>query len=84
MFSFARRSGRGEDQVMDDVQDFFHHLLVNKRVGRADPALGKFRTFLLTVFKRFLIDKWRRGKMGEIDGVAGAEAGERRTRGGTA
>ena len=62
LFSFARRSGRGEDQAMDDVQDFFHHLLVNKRVGRADPALGKFRSFLLTVFKRFLIDKWRREK----------------------
>jgi RNA polymerase sigma-70 factor (ECF subfamily) len=62
LYHYARWFGRKEQQAMDDVQDFFHHLLIKKKIGRADPARGKFRTYLLTIFKRFLIDKWRKEK----------------------
>ena len=41
----------------DDVHDFFAHLLNNDFLRNVGREKGKFRTFLLTSFDRFLIDK---------------------------
>ncbi len=54
----------GGDTVSADAEDltqsFFARLLEHNFVARADPAKGRFRTFLLTLFKRFLANEWNR------------------------
>jgi RNA polymerase sigma-70 factor (ECF subfamily) len=49
------------DRADDLVQDFIHKKLLERNVlPLADPAKGKFRTFLLTALDRFAIDCWRK------------------------
>ncbi len=54
LYSFARRRGYQAPDAQDLTQDFFAYLLETRVFHRADPARGKFRSFLLTLFKRFL------------------------------
>ncbi len=56
LYSFARRRGHRPPDAQDLTQDFFAYLLENRVFHQADPARGKFRSFLLTVFKRFLVN----------------------------
>src|SRR5262245_62306546 len=50
----ARRMGYSPDQADDAVQGFFEDILKRQAITAADPARGKFRTFLLTCFQNFL------------------------------
>src|SRR5262245_8754891 len=47
---------RAEDLLQGFVQE---KILERNLLAVADPAKGKFRTFLLTALDRFLIDRWR-------------------------
>jgi RNA polymerase sigma factor (sigma-70 family) len=60
LYAFARRKGRGPDEACDLTQEFLLALLDRKFLGEADPQKGRFRTFILTAFGRFLVDEWRR------------------------
>ena len=51
--AFLRRDGRAEDVARDLAHDFFAKLLVGGTIDGADPLRGKFRSYLLTVLKRF-------------------------------
>ncbi len=55
-----RFRGVPEDQVQDLRQDFFVFLMKGSFFRRADPKLGKFRSFLLHALRNFLIDESRR------------------------
>ena len=62
------------DADMDDaVQDVFVKLVDILRSGAYDPAKGKFRTYLSTLVRRLLIDRYReavarrRGRQVEIE-----------------
>jgi len=44
------------------VQEFFAHFLERRYLSRADRNLGRFRSFLLTSLKHFLINDWRKGQ----------------------
>jgi RNA polymerase sigma-70 factor (ECF subfamily) len=49
------------DKADDLVQSFVQEKILERNLlGAADPAKGKFRTFLLTALDRFLIDCWRK------------------------
>jgi RNA polymerase sigma factor (sigma-70 family) len=61
LYAFARRKGRDPDDACDLTQEFLLGLLDGQFLGDADPQKGRFRTFLLTAFERFLVDSWRRG-----------------------
>lgn len=61
LYWFARRKGSGEHDAEDQVQSFFARLLAGRTLKAANKARGKFRTFLLTAFHRFLISAWRKG-----------------------
>jgi RNA polymerase sigma-70 factor (ECF subfamily) len=50
---------RGED-AEDLVQDFFAQLLERDLAARADPERGRFRAFLLTSLKNFLVNEHER------------------------
>ncbi len=45
----------------DLTQGFFHEVVLNRRlIQRADPAKGRFFTFLLHALKQYLVDDMRR------------------------
>lgn len=54
LYAFVRRRGHAAAEAQDLVQGFFAHLLASRAYERADPARGKFRTFLLGALKNFL------------------------------
>ncbi|MFN9719344.1 MAG: RNA polymerase sigma factor [Planctomycetota bacterium] len=54
LFEYARRRGIGVEDAADWTQAFFADLLTRGTVQRADAQRGRFRTFLLTAFQRFL------------------------------
>ena len=60
LYAFARRQGETPDAAMDATQSFFADLLEKSWINRADPAMGRFRSFLVTVFRRFLSDQRKR------------------------
>lgn len=57
LYSFARLWGYPPHDAQDLAQGFFLSLLKRRALKRADPARGKFRTFLLTSFRNFLSDE---------------------------
>jgi RNA polymerase sigma factor (sigma-70 family) len=46
--------------VEDAAQDFFLWVLATNLFGKADPARGRFRAFLKTALRHFVIDRERR------------------------
>jgi RNA polymerase sigma-70 factor (ECF subfamily) len=57
VFCFLRAWGRPHHQAEELTQEFFADLLGGDDILGADRAQGKFRTFLLTLLKRFLSDR---------------------------
>jgi len=60
LYAYLRRRGYDKQQAEDYTQDFFAALLERQGLGKADPKLGKFRSFLLASLKNFLADEWGR------------------------
>jgi DNA-directed RNA polymerase specialized sigma24 family protein len=60
IYSFVRRRGYSPADAQDLTQSFFAFFLRTKAYARADPADGKFRSFLLASVKNFLANNWHR------------------------
>ncbi len=58
VFEFALSSGFDREAAQDVTQAFFAKILEKDALAKADRELGRFRSFLLTMLKRFMID-WR-------------------------
>jgi RNA polymerase sigma-70 factor (ECF subfamily) len=54
LYAYARRRLTSPDDAQDLTQEFFARLLEKDYLQAANPARGKFRSFLLTAFQRFL------------------------------
>ena len=54
LYNFIRRRGHTDDQARDLTQEFFVQLLDREVIERADPDLGRFRSFILASAKNFL------------------------------
>jgi RNA polymerase sigma-70 factor (ECF subfamily) len=54
LYAYVRRQGHQPDDAQDLTQEFFARLLEKQYLQNADPERGRFRCFLLTMFKRFL------------------------------
>lgn len=59
LYAYVRRQGHSPEEAQDLTQEFFAGLFA-KCVARAHPECGKFRTFLLTSLKHFLVSEWRK------------------------
>jgi RNA polymerase sigma-70 factor (ECF subfamily) len=70
VLSYLRRQGLDADAAEDRAQGFFAHLLAQQLHRAADPRRGRFRTFLLTALKHFLISEHRRDVAGKRGGAA--------------
>jgi RNA polymerase sigma-70 factor (ECF subfamily) len=62
LYAFARRQGRSHHEAEDCTQEFLARLLAADGVARARPERGRFRTFLLTALRNFLIKDWQRAQ----------------------
>lgn len=60
LYSFARQRGMSPEDAEDATQEFLAHLMQDHWLAKADPAKGKFRSFLLNAWKQFLIDQYRK------------------------
>jgi RNA polymerase sigma-70 factor (ECF subfamily) len=56
LYFFVRQKGFDNETAKDVVQDFLADALERGTIARADPARGKFRTFLLTSLCNFIRD----------------------------
>jgi RNA polymerase sigma factor (sigma-70 family) len=83
IYAFIRRNGRAPHDAQDLTQEFFARFLEANSIVRADPARGKFRTFLLGALKNFLTDAhrrasaWKRGGGFQIVSFEETEAEDR-------
>ncbi len=59
VYCYLRRSGCGEEEAKDLVQDFFAFCLQHDFFDQADPARGRFRSFLLGSLQHFLANARR-------------------------
>lgn len=60
LYAFVRRRGYRREDAQDLTQAFFARLLEKQVVVAADPARGRFRSFLLGSLKNFLANEWDR------------------------
>jgi RNA polymerase sigma-70 factor (ECF subfamily) len=54
LYAYVRSRGHNANDARDLTQEFFVRLLEKDFLQTADPDRGRFRSFLLTVLKRFL------------------------------
>lgn len=62
LYAFVRRSGHAAEDAQDLTQEFFARLLEKNWLAEADPARGRFRSFLLAALKHFLANEWNRSQ----------------------
>ncbi len=60
LYAYARRQGHSPEDAQDLTQEFFARFLHRKSFRAADRERGRFRSFLLTAMKHFLINEWER------------------------
>lgn len=56
-----RRLGFDEQRAEDLTQAFFARLLEKRLLDVSDRRRGRFRTFLLTALRRFVVNEWKHG-----------------------
>jgi RNA polymerase sigma-70 factor (ECF subfamily) len=60
LYAFLRRQGYRPEEAQDLTQGFFARLLETALIRTADPERGRFRSFLLTALKRYVINEHER------------------------
>ncbi len=61
VYSFLRRHGHNNEDAKDLTQSFFYDIVLsNQLFQQADSCKGRFRTFLLTALRRYLINVKRK------------------------
>jgi RNA polymerase sigma factor (sigma-70 family) len=70
LYAYVRRAGHSREEAEDLTQGFFAHLLARNTFGKADPARGRFRSFLLASLKHFLGHEWEKGRAQKRGGGA--------------
>lgn len=59
LYCYLRRDGRSSHEAEDLTQAFFARLLERNTLAMANPERGRFRNFLLTALKNFVVNEWR-------------------------
>lgn len=83
VYTFIRRRGHDAEQARDLTQDFFARALEKGLFAEADPARGRFRSFLRTVCAHFLANRHdrdhalKRGGGQVVLSIAAGDAEER-------
>ena len=81
VFRFLRSEGRADDDSRELAQEFFARLLTRGGFGGADPAKGRFRSYLLGALKHFIAEQRRnegrekRGGGAVVESIAASGSG---------
>jgi RNA polymerase sigma factor (sigma-70 family) len=60
VYHFLRAHGRSDGDARDLTQEFFLEVVLGRDLfGRADPARGRFRTYMLHCLRTFLRERYR-------------------------
>jgi RNA polymerase sigma-70 factor (ECF subfamily) len=59
LYVYVRRRGYSVEDAQDLTQEFFARAMKKGSFGLANPARGKFRTFLLHSLQNFLANDWK-------------------------
>jgi RNA polymerase sigma-70 factor (ECF subfamily) len=70
LYAFARRSGQSTHDAQDSVQEFLSRCVEKRYLASVDQAKGRFRSFLLTAFKRFRANEWDKAMAQKRGGAA--------------
>ena len=62
LYAYVRRRVPNVQDAQDLTQAFFSYLLEKRTIARADRTRGRFRAFLLTALKHFLLNEWERAR----------------------
>src|SRR5690242_5986390 len=62
LYAYVRRSGRSPEDAKDLTQMFFAQLLERNSIAKVDRERGRFRSFLLTSLKNFLVNDWEKSR----------------------
>lgn len=60
LYAFARKSGKSQAEAQDATQGFFVNLLEKEKLQEVERGRGRFRNFLLILFKRYMINEYTR------------------------
>jgi RNA polymerase sigma-70 factor (ECF subfamily) len=74
---FLCREGRCEDESAELTQAFFARVLAGSGLAHADPAKGRFRSYLLGALKHFLAEQKRNAGREKRGGGAALESIDR-------
>lgn len=68
LYAYIRRRGHSPEDAQDLTQEFFARLLAKDYLAAVQPAKGKFRWFLLSALKCFLVNEHERAAAGKRGG----------------
>lgn len=68
LYAFVRHLGHAPPDAQDLVQAFFARLLEKRDLAKAQPGLGRFRSYLLTALRHFLANEWDRDQAAKRGG----------------
>ena len=68
LYSFIRWQGNSHHSAEDLTQEFLARLLANNGIAKARPSRGRFRSFLLSALRNFLINEWSRSQAAKRGG----------------
>jgi len=60
LYAYVRRYGHNPEDAQDLTQEFFARFLSRNYLQLADHTRGRFRTFLLSSLKHFLVSEWKK------------------------
>jgi RNA polymerase sigma-70 factor (ECF subfamily) len=70
VYAVARLAGNDVESAKDLTQGFFAKLLEKGWLADADRGKGRFRTFLVTALKRYMVNEWHREHAAKRGGFA--------------
>ncbi len=59
LYAYVRRRGFGAEDAQDITQSFMLEIIAGPLLGRADPDVGRFRSFMLGAMQNFLANAQR-------------------------
>jgi DNA-directed RNA polymerase specialized sigma24 family protein len=68
LYFYVRRQGYSPHQAEDLTQEFFLRVIKKNTLAIANPDRGRFRSFLLTSLKHFLLNEWEKASAGKRGG----------------
>ena len=68
LYAYVRRKVRDQHLAQDLTQSFFERLLAGKSLKLADPARGRFRSFLIQAFEWHLANEFCEGRAAKRGG----------------